>query len=152
LRAYRGEKMKRAFTMIEMIFVIVILGILAAIAIPRYLAISQSTHETKLKAFVATLNRTVGETLWSRSLSEGKDGSIKSYESIKKYVDIPIEINGSDINMSNCGSDYQTIAESNTTVTVKKYLIKCKDGNITTAPAFELIRVEDNAVLVSREN
>jgi len=58
--------MKRAgFTMIELIFVIVILGILSAVALPKFIGVSEQAEAGKCKAFVGTLNRTVGPTIWS---------------------------------------------------------------------------------------
>ncbi len=56
---------KKGFTMIELVFVIVIIGVLSAVALPRFTAISDDAHVSKLQAFVGTLNRTVGPSLWS---------------------------------------------------------------------------------------
>jgi prepilin-type N-terminal cleavage/methylation domain-containing protein len=150
---------KAAFTMIEMIFVIVILGILAAIAIPRYLAISQASHEAVLISFAKSLNRTTGQDLWARSISEGKNGSIKNlstsegYEFLSKYIKIPPEIDKESINLKNCGDNsYQTVIVADAEKSGGEYNITCKDGNETSAPYFQLIRLSDNKVLVSREN
>ncbi len=61
--------MKRAgFTMIELIFVIVILGILSAVALPKFIGVSEQAEAGKCKAFVGTLNRTVGPALWSEGV------------------------------------------------------------------------------------
>jgi len=149
--------MKKSFTMIELIFVIVILGILAGIAIPRYFVVGQHAHEAVLISFTRTLNRTTGEDLWSRSISSGKNGSIinlssnEGSEFLQKYIQIPKEINYSSVNLSNCGNGvYKTIMTANVKVAGEEYNITCKDGTATTAPYFRLIRIKDNKILVSR--
>jgi len=150
--------MKKAFTMIELIFVIVVIGILAAVAIPRYFALGESSHEANLISFVRTLNRTTGEDLWSRSISTGHNGKISNLSDkedakfLSKYIDIPIEINASSIDLTKCGDgEYKTIMEVNKSVMTEDYNITCKDGTLTTAPYFRLIRVRDNKILVSRD-
>ena len=130
------------FTMIELIFVIVILGILAAVALPKFVGVSEQAHEGNLKAFIGTLNRTVGPTLWSKHIAEG--GSVTSETSIKQYIDIPHEISGGDLNLKNCGkNEFADIGDSNVTVVGIKYDIYCRDGNATHAPAFQLRRGSD---------
>jgi prepilin-type N-terminal cleavage/methylation domain-containing protein len=90
----KGDVMRRGgFTMIELIFVIVILGILAAVALPKFIGVSEQARNSKVQAFVGTLNRTVGPTLWSKSIAEGKNGSITSYcKDIANYVDVPSDV------------------------------------------------------------
>ena len=133
-----------AFTMIELIFVIVILGILAAVALPKFVGVTEQAREEKLKAFVTTLNRSVAPMLWSKHLAEG--GSVKSETSIKKYIDVPIEIKNRDFSLAGCGDGtFAFIAEENATIissgTEKlTYDINCRDGNATNPPAFQLVR------------
>ena len=95
--------MKRAgFTMIELIFVIVILGILAAVALPKFAGVSDQANAQKCNAFVGTLNRTVGPSMWSASIANDLNGDITSFaydggndfEDIETYIaleDLPIE-------------------------------------------------------------
>jgi prepilin-type N-terminal cleavage/methylation domain-containing protein len=149
--------MKKAFTMLELIFVIVIIGILAAVAIPRYFALSQASHEAVLISFVKTLNRTTGEDLWSRSLSQHKSGSIRDlnategYAFLSRYIQIPPEVNKTSIDLTNCGvNSYNIIMTADPNVIGGQYDITCKDGNSTTAPYFRLIRLKDNKILVTR--
>ena len=58
----RNDVMKntrKAFTMIELVFVIVILGILSAVAIPRFSATRTDAHITKGKADIAAIRAAI---------------------------------------------------------------------------------------------
>jgi len=135
--------MKKAFTMIELIFVIVILGILAAVALPKFLGVANQAHEGNLKSFVGTLNRTVGPTLWSDAISKGYDGNVTALEvNLSNYTDIPKEI-GTDINISNCStktSEYRIISVATKDKAGGNYAIGCRTGNANEAPKFVLVK------------
>ena len=135
--------MKKAFTMIELIFVIVILGILAAVALPKFLGVANQAHEGNLKSFVGTLNRTVGPTLWSDAISKGYDGNVTALGvMLSNYTDIPKEI-GTDINISNCStttSSYRIIAKATKAKAGGYYDIACRTGNANEAPKFVLVK------------
>lgn len=49
----KGQQMKRGFTLLELLFVLLILGILVGVAMPRYI---QSTKVAKQTAFESNLN------------------------------------------------------------------------------------------------
>lgn len=53
------QKSKNAFTMIEMVFVIVVLGILAAIAIPKFAATRTDAEITKGRSDIASIRSAI---------------------------------------------------------------------------------------------
>ena len=133
--------MKRAgFTMIELIFVIVILGILSAVALPKFIGVSEQAQAAKCQSLVGTLNRTVGPALWSSSIMSGDNGSlITKYTNaaginteIDRQIDIPTECTTT--TSATAGDEYGT----NHTVTVgaKTYDMNFTDGNSTSAPVW----------------
>lgn len=73
--------MKYAFTMIEAIFVIVILGILAAVAVPKFAATRNDAIKAKAKATISTVRSAIvserqsrlitGDSNWTTALSNG---------------------------------------------------------------------------------
>ncbi|MEN4045967.1 type II secretion system protein [Sulfurimonas sp. NWX367] len=66
--------MKRAgFTMIELIFVIVILGILAAVAIPKLAATRTDAQVSKISTEAATLVSELGTFYTAQGTFKGKD-------------------------------------------------------------------------------
>jgi len=51
----KNKKQKSAFTMIELVFVIVVIGILASVAIPRLAATRDDAETTKARVMVASI-------------------------------------------------------------------------------------------------
>jgi len=87
--------MKRAgFTMIELIFVIVILGILSAVALPKFIGVSNQAKAGKCQAFIGTLNRTVLPTIWADMSMNGVTFNATTMESnITNQITVPSECN-----------------------------------------------------------
>jgi len=84
--------MKKAFTLIEVVFVILITGVLAAAAIPRFSQVTEDARVANMQHFVDVLNRSVGPNIWSgiqRNVPTAK-GSVKHTDtaSIAKYSTI----------------------------------------------------------------
>jgi len=85
---------KSGFTMIEVVFVIVVLGILAAIAVPRFAATRLDAEIAKGRADVAAVRSAIvserqsrlisGDTAWINDLGSGFS-SVLMYEAGNKW-------------------------------------------------------------------
>jgi prepilin-type N-terminal cleavage/methylation domain-containing protein len=137
--------MKRsAFNIIELIFVIIILGILSSVVIVKMGSMTKHAKETQLKSFVGTLNRSVGPAIWFKSTGDGRGGSVafadydadldKYIEMIPNYTLAPALIN--------CNAEGDGIFVSYTFG--KLYEVHCRDGNATTSPDFRLYNQSDS--------
>lgn len=113
--------MKRvAFTMIELVFVIVVLGILSAIALPKFVGVSQQARAGKCQALIGTLNRTVLPTIWSDAVLNYDTNVSGQFTATKitAQIDIPKE----------CGTaaQYANVIDGNHT-----FSIEFGEGNYT---------------------
>ena len=88
------QKSKNAFTMIELIFVIVVLGILASMAIPRFAATRTDAEISKARADIASIRSAIVTERQSR-LIQGQSGWIS-----KLSVDTETLFTGVDANQT----------------------------------------------------
>ena len=160
-----GCSSKKAFSLIELVFIIIITGILAATALPRFVGISDDARVTKIEAFVGTLNRSVGPMLWSNVLrkepqTNGKLSTSSSHNTLTEDVEvdsIPIEFinlgNPRQFDLTKCldaathsvpdiGSPVGNLTDgkiaSTATIGTTTYALGCIDGDISISPRFYL--------------
>ncbi|WP_304544871.1 type II secretion system protein [Sulfurimonas microaerophilic] len=135
--------MKRAaFNMIELIFVIIIVGVLSAVSLPKFFGVSEQANEVVMKGFVGTLNRTVGPVKWHASLEDGKKGSVidGNYNITNRDIDFPPSFSSFTVDLTKCidanATSATTFPSNAARTTDNKYEIICRDGNSTTTPRF----------------
>ena len=149
--------MKKAFTMIELIFVIVILGILAAVALPKFIGVAEEAREGNLKSFVGTLDRTIGPTLWSKAISSGHDGNISALgteANLSNYTDIPQEITEHDATKCDDKVKFKVIAKApkDKMGGEYNYYILCKTGTNSISPKFVLAKSKGDDTVENLKN
>ena len=64
--------MKKAFTMLELVFVIVVLGILASIALPKLWVTRDDAVVVKVRSDVSTIRSSIS-TKYGKNIMEGRD-------------------------------------------------------------------------------
>ena len=79
--------MKNAFSMIELVFVIVILGILAAVAVPKFSATRLDAQITKGRTDVASIRSAIVSERQSRLIKGDSSWINKLYSSDTSYFD-----------------------------------------------------------------
>jgi general secretion pathway protein G len=123
--------MKKSFTMIELIFVIVVIGILAAIAIPRMWVTRDDAIIVKLKTQVATIQSAISSK-YAKLILEGNNScpdletnpnDDKLFEGV---LNKPIYKNASSLKWDGNGTDYN--ATYNSSVVHFKYDKNPEDG------------------------
>ena len=133
--------MKRdAFSLIELVFVIVIIAIMSVVALPKFVGINESAQDAKIGELVATLNSAVGPNLMAKA-TVASNGSVNRYmltqvppeNRLLYYMEIP-----SNFRVSNtafrCDEANATRATSVGLILEdqkNKLYIFCRDGNLS---------------------
>ena len=116
--------MKKGFTMIELIFVIVILGILAAVAIPRLSATRDDANIAKALSEVSTLESDLGAYYTSQGRFDGNVSAALTQANIDAMTNVKA------VPSATAGSiKYQT-DDGGATVDCVNFALTA-DGNVT---------------------
>ena len=124
--------MRKAFTLIELIFVIVIIGLLAAIAVPKFLNLKQHAEANSVvKTTVDAAQQATEAAVNYIDLDNNKSVTLRDILNLKGKgwsYSVPSDTNGSyEYNISNGNNNY-TVAEINFSVPSREvnYSINCQ--------------------------
>ncbi len=126
------KKSKNAFTMIELVFVIVILGILSAVAIPRISASRDDAKVSKMAIYLSTIVSDVASYYTSQGNSKWRSAT---------WGDVSQgDLQTAEDTMSNAKNiDIQTMVYLNADASTNCFkIITTDDGNLTIADGLQI--------------
>ena len=143
--------------MIELIFVIVIIGVLTAVALPKLTGIFGQAKISKIVAYAGTLQRTSIPPYWSQSITAGSMGELNAtipgstttygdkivadldwptdFTAAPAFTTATLEVVGYDFNSS--GPANKIIATS-VPLNGVTYKLVCSNGSRSTAPSCDV--------------
>jgi type II secretory pathway pseudopilin PulG len=126
--------------MIELIFVIVIIGILAAVAIPKLAGTAQEAKKSNYISFMGTLNRSIGPAMWAANVgtNNGEINATTDTDFKANYSDVPAGITFAFRNCTGPGEAPGVVATISAADSglPKEMKIYCKNGTPTESPTF----------------
>ena len=115
------------FTLIELLVVILIIGILAAIAIPAFLSQTSKANDSAAKTQVGTLQTTM-EAYASENNGSFVGGTLAELQKIEPTLKDTSTATASETkNLSSTGFEVESVAKGSN----DKYILKNEGGNIT---------------------
>ena len=115
---FKFLKSKKGFTLVEILIVIIIIGILVAIAVPKFLRIATQAEQSVLKYNSTYLVKILALNIYRY---EGKDrySDNESYESLNNFLEdevVGTQVDGNKDNIKNPKSRSKKILHSNSPV------------------------------------
>ena len=144
--------MKKAFTMVELIFVIVIIGILAAVAIPK---LAGTRDDAKISAMVENARKALGDI---QAYYYAQSNVVWRTATVDQATNVSFD-------ETNCGNPVTSTTQLSPTTfilchdnvicvsfeTIDEGNLTIADGTVTTDPICEVVKAEEAIIAISNQ-